>query len=196
MAEELKKEQIEEVETDVEETQKKEEKPDNKSIEEKINELMIENARLKKAIDKTSSECADYKKKYRATLSEKEIYDAEKAEKEAQREAEFQALIRENKVNKLEKSYLAMKYTADEAHDMAIAEVDNDVDAKIRIMSQVDTRKKKEYEAEWLKSRPEISYGVGTEKTSVTKEQFNNMGYLERKEFKDKYPNTYKEYTK
>lgn len=194
MSEELKKEQIEENETLKEETLKKEENPDNKSIEEKINELMIENARLKKAIDKTSSECADYKKKYRATLSEKEIYDAEKAEKEAQREAEFQALLRENKVNKLEKSYLAMKYTSDEAHDMAIAEVDNDVEAKIRIMSQVDTRKKKEYEAEWLKSRPEISYGVGTEKTTVTKEQFKEMGYLERKEFKDKYPETYKEY--
>ena len=42
------------------------------SVEEQLQALMVENAKMKRAFDKASSEAADYKKKYNATLSEKE----------------------------------------------------------------------------------------------------------------------------
>ena len=69
------------------------------SAEDRIQELMTENAKLKKAQEKAASEAADYKKKYNATLSEKEKASLEKAEKEAEREERYQKLLRENEIN-------------------------------------------------------------------------------------------------
>ena len=57
-----------------------------------VQDLMIEIAKLKRGLDKASSEAADYKKKYNATLSEKEQADLEKAEREAEKEEKFNHL--------------------------------------------------------------------------------------------------------
>lgn len=161
-----------------------------------VQELMVEMAKLKKAQERAASEAAEYKKKYNATLSEKEKIDVEKAEKEAEKEERFKALERENHINKLEKGYLAMKYTADEASRMAIAEADGDWDAKMKIMAEVDARKQKELEQEMRRNLPQANFGVGDENPSVSKEDFNKFGYKEMKEFKEKYPETYKQYMK
>lgn len=126
-----------------------------------VQELMTELAKVKRAQEKAASEAAAYKKKYNDKLSEKEKIDEEKAEREAEREEQFQQLLRENKINKLEKSYLALGYTEDEAAKMAVAEVDEDFDAKLKIQKAVQERKKKEYEAEWKKSIPNINAGTG-----------------------------------
>lgn len=161
-----------------------------------VQELMVEMAKLKKAQEKAASEAAEYKKKYNATLSEKEKIDIEKAEKEAEREERYKALERENQINKLEKGYLAMKYTADEASRMAVAETDGDLEAKMKIMAEVDARKRKELEQEFRRNLPEPNFGVGDEKPSMTKEEFDKAGYKEILEFKKKYPETYKKYMK
>lgn len=156
MAEEVKNPQA--PETDAAES--KPATPPEKTLEEKYNELMVEFAKLKRASDKNSSEAADWRKKYQATLSEKEKMDMDKAEEEAKREEQFQALLRENRINKLEKDYLGLGYLPEEAAQMAVAEVDGDFDARKKLMSSVDARKKKAYEAEWLKTRPEINAGT------------------------------------
>jgi hypothetical protein len=142
-----------------------------------VQELMNELAKVKKAQEKAASEAAEYKKKYNATLTEKEQASIEKAEKEAEREQQFQELMRENKINKLEKSYLAMNYTVDEASRIAIAEADGDFDARMRIMAEADARKMKQHEAEWLKSRPRVNMGGDG---VLTKEQFNAMSIAEK----------------
>lgn len=135
---------------------KKEESPEVPSVQELMNEI----AKLKRAVDKSSSEAADYKKKWKETLSQTEVANMEKAEEEARREEKFNALLRENQINKLEKTYLGLNYTADEASRMAVAEADNDFDAKQKIMAEVDARKQKELEAKWLASRPSINAGI------------------------------------
>lgn len=132
-------------------------------------ELLNEIARLKRKADKDSADAAEWKRKYRETLSEKEVLDQDKAEKEARREEEYQTLLRENRINKLEKTYLGLAFTADEASRMAIAEVDDDFEMKAKIMSEVDARKKKEYEIEFLKSRPPVNAGSGA--NSLSKEE-------------------------
>lgn len=141
-------------------------KPEETVVEEPkeptVQELMNELAKVKKAQEKAASEAAEYKKKYNATLSEKEKASIEKAEKEAEREEEWNKTVRENKIFKLEKEYLGiMKYTASEAERMAIAEVDDDKEAKIKIMAEVEARKHKEYEAEFIKNRPPVQAGSG-----------------------------------
>ena len=156
-----------------------------------VQELMAELAKVKRAQEKAASEAAEYKKKYNAKLSEKERVDAEKAEREAEREEQFQQLLRENKINKFEKYYLGeLKYTSEEASQMAIAEVDDDFDAKLKIQLAVDKRKKKEYEAEFIKSRPQMNAGTGDGKT-VTLEQFTKMGVADRVKLKRSDPDGY-----
>jgi len=156
------------------------EKDTSVSKEEQIQTLMTEIAKQKRAIDKLTSANADLTKKYRATLSEQELATQEKAEREAEREEQFKTLLRENQINKLEKYYLGLKWTPDEASKMATAEVDGDVEAKVRLMSAVDARKQKEFEAAWIKSRPDIAYGNNSR--NVTKEQFDKMSLTERNE--------------
>ena len=75
----------------------------------------------------------------------------------------------------LEKSYLGMGFTADEANRMAIAEADNELETKMKILEEVDARKKKTYEAEWIASRPEISAGSGEESDDLFIKGFNSV---------------------
>jgi hypothetical protein len=163
--------QAAEVKTEAKAEQKAEAKADAKQDaknEPSIQDLMTEIAKLKRASDKAASEAAEYKKKYRESLNEVERASMEKAEKEAQREEEFNNLRRENNINRLEKQYRMIGFTDEEAAKMAVAEADNDQATKIKIMSEVDERKKKAYEAEFLASRPDVN--VGGAGSTVTKE--------------------------
>ena len=175
--------------TKVEQQEKKE--PETTDMQELLNRI----ATLERKADKASAEAADYKKKWKESLSSQEQASIEKAEKEAEREEKFNQLLRENSINKLEKTYLGLGYLAEEAEKMAAAEFDGDLETKTKIMREVDARKKKEFEAEFLKSRPDINAGAGGESPNISKEAFEKMGYLERVDFKHKYPETYKKFT-
>lgn len=181
MAEEIKDVTQQTVEKTAEkptEQSKPEQKEEKKEKEPTVQELMIEMAKLKRAQEKASSEAADYKKKWQASLSEQEKASMEKAEAEAKRQEEWNAIVRENKINKVEKTYLAMGWNADEANRMAMAEVDDDFDSKVKIQKEVDARKKKEYEAEIFKTMPNVNIGGSSGKT-YTKEQFDKMTPVE-----------------
>lgn len=151
-------------------------------------ELMNEIAKLKRTNSKLSAEAGEWRKKYQATLSEKEQASMEKAEQEAQREEEFKRLKRENAINSYEKSYLGQGWTAEEASRMAVAEVDGDFDGKMKILAEVDARKSKQVMADFLKTRPDIQYGTGS---SITKEQFDKMSLAELTKLKRENPNEY-----
>lgn len=147
-------------------------------IQSQLQALMLENARLKRANNKASSEASNYKKLLRERQSEEERASMEKAEMDAEREERYNELLRKSNINDLEKNYLAQGYTLEEATKMATAEVDGDIDSKFKIMSEVSARQKKEYEAEWLKSRPQASIGNG--ESHITKEQFDSMNLAEK----------------
>lgn len=164
----------------------KEQKPSEPNIQELMNEL----AKAKREKDKACSEAAEFKKKYKEQLSEAEKASMEKAEKEAAREEEFNKLVRENNINRLEKQYLKLGYTADEAERMAIAEADNDQELKIKIMSEVDGRKQKEFEEKFYASRPNVNVGGGTG-VSISKEQFDAMNPVELTKLKRENPAEY-----
>lgn len=165
------------------------------SAEEQLQQMRVEMAKMKKSFDKASSEAADYKKKYNATLTEAEQKKIDEAEKQAERDEQFENLLKENTVTKLEKNFLALGYPQELATKAANAQYDNDTDALFKIQSDFQSVLKKNMEAEWLKNRPVPMVGAGEEKTTVTKEQFFRMGYSQRVEFKQKYPETYKSYT-
>ncbi len=170
----------------------KQEAPEKKEqAQPEVNQdILNEMAKLKRMYDKASSEAAEFKKKYRESLSEAEKASMEKAEKEAAREEEFNKLVRENNINRLEKQYLKLGYTADEAERMAIAEADNDQELKIKIMSEVDGRKQKEFEEKFYASRPNVNVGGGTG-VSISKEQFDAMNPVELTKLKRENPAEY-----
>lgn len=133
--------------------------------EEQIQQLMVENAKLKKAQEKAATDAADWKKKYNATLTDSQKQAQEKAEKEAEREEQFNSLLKENTVNKLSKNFLKLGYPEDKAEEAAIAQYDGDTETLFRIQSEVQTDLIKQKEAEWLKNRPEVNTGAGEGET-------------------------------
>ena len=143
-----------------------------------VQELMVELAKVKKAQEKAASEAAEYKKKYNATLSEKEQASIEKAEKEAERESQFQELLRENKINKLEKNFVLLGYSEEQALKAATAQYDGDTDTLFKVQQEVQQSLIKKKEEEWLKSRPPINAGIGN--GAITKEQFDSMSLAEK----------------
>ena len=153
-----------------------------------VQELLVELAKLKRTNDKLSSESAEWRKKYQSKLSEQEKVSEEKAEREAEREEQYNKLLRENQMNKIEKSYLGQGWTADEAERMATAEVDGDFDTRMKILSEVEQRKVKAAKDEFIKSRPELQFGVGT---TITKEQFDKMNLRELTRLKRENPTEY-----
>ena len=136
------------------------------------------------------TESAEWRKKYQSTLSEKEKASQEEAEREAEKEEQFKQLLRENRMNKIEKSYLAQGWTAEEVARVAAAEVDDDFDARMKILAEVQSRKEKEALNKFLKDRPELQYGSGA--AAVSQEQFDAMSIAERTKLKRERPEEYK----
>lgn len=154
-----------------------------------------ENEKLKNQLSKSNSEAAAYKK----ALREKQT--AEEQEAEAKKEAEEQ---QKNYISELEKfkktaeakaRYALQGMNSDLATKAAEAEIAGDMDTLATIQKQHTDLLIKEREAEWIKSRPAVNAGAGTDETTVTKEQFNKMSYKQKVKFKQKYPETYQKYT-
>lgn len=146
---------------------KADEKP-TPSAEEQMQQLMVENAKLKRAMDKASSEAADYKKKYNATLSEKEQADMAKAEEQARRDERLAELERENSIHKFTESFLDLGYDKESAIAAATAQVDNDVDTLFKLQKKILDEKIAAKEQELIKDIPRAKTGVYS---SMTKDQ-------------------------
>lgn len=145
---------------------KADENPTTKSAEEQLQALMIENAKLKRAVDKSSSEAADYKKKYNATLSEQERASQEKAEEQARRDERLAELERENSIHRYTESYLDLGYDKETAVKAATAQVDGDVDTLFTLQKKVIDEKVLAKEQELIKDIPRAKTGVYSSMTA------------------------------
>lgn len=158
------------VQTKAEPTAKVDDKPTTHSAnaEEQLQQLMIENAKLKRAMDKAASEASDYKKKYNATLSEQERASQEKAEAEARRDERLAELERENSIHNFTESYLDLGYDKESAKAAATAQVDNDVETLFKLQKKIIDEKILAKEQELIKDIPRAKTGTYA---SMTKEQ-------------------------
>lgn len=162
-----------------------EKKPEeNKSNEPTTQELMVEIAKLKRQVDKNASEAKEWKEKYRSTQSEKEVLDAEKAEAEAKRNEEFETMKRTIQVHDLTENFMDLGYPKDLAKKAASAQVDGDTQALLGFQKQYQEQAKKAWEADFIKSRPEINVGGGNGGNTYTKEQFDKMTLIEKTKLK------------
>lgn len=183
--------------TEVTETKETEvaDKETSTSDSEAMAQMRVEMAKMKKALDKASSETASYKKQLRERQSADEIAAQEKAEKEAEREEQLQRLLKENTVTKYEKNFLALGYGEEYSLKAAIAQYDGDTDELFNIQKKVFENMQKSIKAELTKNLP-IAPTSNDGEVVVTKEQFDKMGYSERVELFEKHPSLYEKLTK
>ena len=165
------------VETTASSTAPKADEKPTPSAEEQLQMLMVENAKLKRAMDKASSEAADFKKKYNATLSEKGLATQEKAEEEARRQERLAELEREVSIHRFTESYLDLGYDKDSAIKAATAQVDNDIDTLFKLQKKIIDEKVLAKEQELIKDIPRAKTGVYA---SWTKDQI--MAIQDREE--------------
>lgn len=169
MAEEM---NVETTETNVEESTKDSAKPGESSptVDELLAQLAIakaESAKLKSANDKLSKESAEYKRQQRATMTAEEQKNAEIEEKIKMLTERAEQAEKENNHNKAVAAY---KNLSDETTIEQLIDAISDADhiAIAAIIANEKQKAVKDAQAEWLKSRPQISSGTGT---TMTKEQ-------------------------
>ena len=144
------------------------------SLEEQLQQMRVENAKLKKAQEDAAKDASSWKKKYNATLSDAEKLAQEKADKEAEKDAELNRLRRESAVSKFEKNFLTLGYSQELAKKAAEAQFDGDTDTLFFVQSQAQEAILKAKENEWYKNRPEVKTGVSKGKEDPFLQGFNS----------------------
>ena len=152
--------------------------PEEETAEQKLERLTSDYGKLKKAFDKTASEAADYKKKYMATLSEKEQAEQERADAQASLQQKYDELLRQNTLTTYERNFIELGYDSKQAKEAAIAQADGDIETLFKIQKSAQDSLVKSKQAEWLKGRPQPSAGGGDD--SITKEKFDSMSLAEK----------------
>lgn len=131
--------------------------------------VQAENARLKSAVDKTSSEVADYKRKERERMSEEEKSKAEQQE----REAYYKKLERENALHrysaKLAKTIQDESVIAEIASLYADGEFDKAIDKQNDYFIKQRAELEKTIKADLMRENPQPQPTTGG--VTMTKEQ-------------------------
>ena len=167
-------------------------KADTKTAEEQMAELLADNKRLKKAVDKATADASEWKKKFTATQSESEKLSMEKAERDAALKEELEALRKESKVNKFAKSFMACGYTEEMATKAAEAQYSGDTDELFRLQKLHSDNMAKQIRAEIMKTMPAPATG-NDDSVHITQEQFDKMSLAEQTDLYEKHPSVYKQ---
>lgn len=140
--------------------------------------------KIKESFNKASSEVADYKKKLKAKeeelnskLSEDEKKEKERMEKEAEREALLNTLLKEKSVAEYKANFLKVGYDEELATASATALVDGDTSKVFDNLGKFISERDKQTQVKLLNSTPRPTPGSVSE---VTKEQFDKMSLAER----------------
>lgn len=145
---------------------------------------------LKPALDKASSEAAEWKRKYNALLTEEEQKKLAKDEEIQNMQAQLEELKKSESINKHRAQFIALGYPDDLAKSTATAMVDGDMDKVFEYQKQHQESLRDKLEAELLKNttRPP----AGNVPSEISKEQFEKMSYKERTELFNKDKELYK----
>lgn len=149
--------------------------------------------RLKNALSKSNSEAADFKKRLREKMTVDEIKAKDDAEKQEKLQSDYDALVKKVTISENKAKLLALGYEDKLATETAEAMANGELD-------KVFANQKKHLEAVEKKIRQDILKDTpkpdgGNAGTTITKEQFDAMGYTERLKVFNENPEIYKEYT-
>lgn len=152
---------------------------DVEALKSELAKLKAERERLKTSLDRTASEVADYKKKYREKL------DAEEQEKLNRQEHDdyVKGLERQIKQNEAFARYSSLGMGLELAKETAEFEVAGDISKVTDNIKKYQDTLVESAKTKWLESRPEIkSDNGGSSDDLITAEQFAKMSYAQKNE--------------
>lgn len=156
--------------------------------------LQAENEKLKKAQTVASKDASEWKAKFRDT-QDKATREAEEQKEALERIMAENAELRKTQTLATHKAgWLGLGFDEALAAEAAEASVDNNFDALINSMKKFLEAHDKELKAANIRTMPSPVSGSAAQ--SVTKEQFDNMGYRDRLKVFEEFPDLYKEFTK
>lgn len=134
-------------------------------------DLSDENTRLKNALNKASSETADYKRQLKEKMSEQERAEAEAKEKAEQIEKKLAEYEQREKVSTFKAEYLALGYDNDLATMAAEAKATGDTAKEFECQRTFNANKEAEFKATLIQDQPTLTQGNTPNATSITKDE-------------------------
>ena len=149
-------------------------------------------AKLKEATDRATHEAAEYKKQLKAA---KDAGDSGKSEAEkevASLKEQVATLTRQNTINSLKATRLALGYTEEMATEYAEAQLDSDFAKVAEIEKKFIEEHDKSVKAELLKETPKPGRGgTGNVPTGMTLDKLKALPTAEKLKFSREHPDEY-----
>ena len=178
-------------------TETKEQKPvSTASLEARIKELEADNQKLKNAVNTASADASEWKKKYNGKLSEEEQAKEAQESATAAMQKELEALRRERNIANYVAALGGSDIGMDSENAKAVAEALNDgnIDHVIGGLRKFIASHDKALAEKAMQNNPTLPGGSTTR--TVSKAEFDSMGYREMVQFKAEHPDLYAEYMK
>lgn len=166
---------------------------DTAALQAELDKLRGENAKLKNAQSNASADASKYKKELQARMSEQERAATQTQELIDQLKAENEALKRSQVLAEQKAGYIGLGFDAAVAEKAAVATYDQDFSNLMGIFKDFLQAHDKALMAEAVRQTPRP--GVGAVESTITREQFDKMGYSERAKLFAEQPEIYKKYT-
>lgn len=166
---------------------------DTAALQAELERLKGENAKLKNAQSNASADAAKYKRALNERMSEQERAETQNKELIEQLKADNAQLKRERTLAKQNAGFVGVGYEADAAEKAATAFYDQDFNGFMAVFKDFLAAHDKSLLADTVRQTPRPGAG-GTDKT-VTREQFDKMGYSERAKLFNEQPDVYQTLT-
>ena len=173
---------------------KTETKVDTSALEARIKQLESENGKLKQSVTNASADASGWKKKYQDTLSEQDKAKEQQDEANAALQKELEDLRKERNIAKYTAALSGSDIGMDAETASAVADALNagDTEKVFDGIRKFIASHDKALAEKAMLNNPTLP-GGNTTKT-VTKAEFDAMGYREMVQFKTDHPDLYAEY--
>lgn len=147
--------------------------------------------KYKKSFDKASSDLADVKKQLKAKMSDDEVKAKESADAFDELKAKYDEVIARENFRNVTTEYMELGYSKELAEATAKADIEGDRATVLANRKSFLESIRNGAKSEFMRSigRPENGDGTKT----ITKEQFNKMGFEEAMKLKNENPDLYNE---
>lgn len=167
---------------------------DTATLQAEIDRLKGENAKLKNAQSNASADASRFKKALQERMTEQERADTQTKELIEQLKADNAALKRAQTLAEQKAGYIGLGLDATTAEKAAAATYDGDFTNLTAALKDFLTAHDKALLADAVRQTPRP--GAGATEQTVTREQFDKMGYQERIKLYNEQPEIYNTLTR